>query len=76
MITRILSGIAINETRQKNKISGPDAFNALGGLQGVRTLADNFYDTMTNVSEAKKIRDMHPANLTATQENFTLFICG
>ena len=61
---------------QKKTLSGTDAFKMLGGLQGVRTLADNFYDIMTSLPEAQKIRDMHPADLATTRENFTLFVCG
>lgn len=64
------------KTVQNKTISGLDAFNVLGGLQGVRTLADNFYDIMTNMPEAQKIRDMHPADLATTRENFALFVCG
>lgn len=52
------------------------AFEMLGGLEGVRALANSFYDTMSSMPEARRIRDMHPSNLETTCENFTLFLCG
>ncbi len=53
-----------------------DVFNMLGGVEGVRTLANCFYDIMDEIPEAQKIRDMHPKNLGPTRENLTLFLCG
>lgn len=64
------------KSEKDTPLSGKDAFNKLGGIDGVRTLADCFYDIMTSTPEAKKIRDMHPGNLEFTRENFTLFVCG
>lgn len=52
------------------------AFEMLGGVEGVRTLANCFYDIMSSKPEARRIRDMHPSNLDTTCENFTLFLCG
>lgn len=52
------------------------AFDILGGVEGVRILANYFYDTMSSLPEARKIRDMHPKNIETTCENFTLFLCG
>ena len=48
----------------------------LGGVEGVRALANCFYDIMDDLPEARKIREMHPENLGPTRENLTLFICG
>ena len=55
---------------------GKDAFNMLGGVEGVRALANSFYDIMDDLPEARKIREMHPKDLGPTRENLTLFICG
>lgn len=52
------------------------AFEMLGGVEGVRTLANCFYYIMDNMPEARKIREMHPSNLETTSENLTLFLCG
>jgi hemoglobin len=53
-----------------------DAFEMLGGVDGIRALANCFYDIMSNTPEAQKIRDMHPRDLGPTCENLTLFLCG
>jgi hemoglobin len=53
-----------------------EVFNILGGVEGVRALANCFYDIMDDIPEAQKIRDMHPKNLGPTRENLTLFLCG
>ena len=57
-------------------IHGNNAFQMLGGLEGVRALAERFYDLMEKVPEARKIREMHPNNLDKTRENLTLFLSG
>ena len=51
-------------------------FEMLGGVEGVRALANSFYDTMSSLPEARTIRERHPKNLQTTCENFTLFLCG
>ena len=53
-----------------------DAFEMLGGVEGVRALANCFYDIMSSTPEARRIRDMHPQNLGPTCEKLTLFLCG
>jgi hemoglobin len=55
---------------------GKNAFMMLGGVEGVRALANCFYDIMEDVPDAREIREMHPENLGPTRENLTLFICG
>ena len=59
--------------KEKNNAT---AFEMLGGVEGVRTLANCFYDIMNSKPEARRIRDMHPSNLDKTCENLTLFLCG
>ena len=63
------------EMAKKEKNSAT-AFERLGGVEGVRALANSFYDIMSSLPEAGKIRDMHPKNLDTTCENFILFLCG
>jgi hemoglobin len=53
-----------------------NTFNALGGVAGVKALVNSFYDIMAERPEARKIRDMHPADLGPTRDNLTLFLCG
>ncbi|MFT5698534.1 MAG: hemoglobin [Desulforhopalus sp.] len=61
---------------EENAKYSKDAFSLLGGVEGVRALANRFYDIMGDLPEARKIRDMHPDNLAPTRENLTLFLCG
>ena len=53
-----------------------EAFHLLGGVEGLRALANCFYDILREVPKARKIRDMHPENLGQTRENLTLFLSG
>lgn len=53
-----------------------NAFNILGGQAGCRALADSFYEIMQSQPEAQIIRQMHPADLGPTCENFSLFLSG
>jgi hemoglobin len=55
---------------------GKTAFAALGGVTGIRALANCFYDIIEAAPEARIIRDMHPSDLGATRENLALFLCG
>ena len=52
------------------------AFDLLGGVEGVRALATCFYETMSSLPEAQRIREMHPKDLRPISEKFTLFLCG
>lgn len=61
---------------KKNIQFDQNAFNLLGGKEGCRALADSFYEIMQSQPEAQKIRQMHPADLGPTCENFSLFLCG
>lgn len=51
-------------------------FEILGGIEGVRNLADAFYHVMSTLPEAANIRNMHPADLAPTCDRFTYFLCG
>ncbi|TKB07324.1 group II truncated hemoglobin [Desulforhopalus sp. IMCC35007] len=53
-----------------------NAFTLLGGIEGIRSLADCFYDIMDSQPEAGRIRAMHPADLGPTKERFAFFVCG
>ncbi len=53
-----------------------NAFDLLGGVVGVKILANCFYDVMEELPRARKIREMHPRDLKDTRENLALFLCG
>jgi hemoglobin len=64
---------------QKNTVAyGVDdaSFKAAGEYEGIKTLVDAFYDAMDVLPVAKKIRDMHPADLEMTRDKLTRFLCG
>jgi truncated hemoglobin YjbI len=43
-------------------------FQLLGGEEGIRTLADAFYEAMDELTEAKDIRGMHAENMDEIKE--------
>lgn len=61
---------------QENGGNQKSAFELLNGVEGVRALANCFYDIMSSLPEAQRIRDMHPKDIRPTCENFILFLCG
>lgn len=51
-------------------------YELLGGEQGVRRLADEFYQVMAERAEATKIRQMHAENLSAIKDKLFMFLSG
>lgn len=51
------------------------SYQAAGQLDGIRQLVDDFYHAMDNLPRAKRIRDMHPTDLTVSRDKLTLFLC-
>jgi hemoglobin len=51
-------------------------YELLGGEEGLRTLADAFYDAMDQRTEAAEIRSMHQANLADIKEKLFEFLSG
>ena len=43
-------------------------YEMLGGEEGIRKLADAFYDAMDDRTDVQEIRDMHAANLDEIKE--------
>lgn len=61
----------------KDEISeAHSSYEKLGGEEGVRRLANRFYDYMITLPEAKDIRDMHQADLGDMREKLFLFLSG
>ena len=52
------------------------AYQAIGGLEGVRQLVDHFYDLMDAMPAARRIREMHPEDLALSREKLTAFFSG
>ncbi len=51
-------------------------YNAVGGDQGLQALVDEFYKIMDESPDYKKIRDMHPKDLTETIDKLLVFLTG
>lgn len=53
-----------------------NSYKAAGELPGIIKLVDAFYDFMEEVPEAKKIRNMHPEDLSETRKKLAYFLSG
>ncbi|WP_334313335.1 globin domain-containing protein [Psychrosphaera algicola] len=53
-----------------------NSYKSAGELAGITQLVDEFYHNMANLKEAKKIRDMHPKDLTLSKQKLTYFLSG
>jgi hemoglobin len=51
-------------------------YELLGGEEGVRALANRFYDEMDRRPEVATLRAMHPDDLSTTRERFFWFLSG
>ncbi len=55
---------------------GAATYIAVGGEQGLQALVDEFYKIMDESPDYKKIRDMHPKDLTVTTDKLFVFLTG
>ncbi len=53
-----------------------NSYKAAGELTGLTLLVDEFYTIMGQLAESKKIRDMHPKNLTESSQKLAYFLSG
>jgi hemoglobin len=51
-------------------------YDLIGGETGLRQLVDHFYDVMDSAPEAKKVRAIHPEDLTNSRDKFFMFLSG
>ena len=51
-------------------------YELIGGETGLRELVDRFYDVMDSAPEAKKVRAIHPEDLTNSRDKFFMFLSG
>jgi len=52
------------------------SYQAAGELAGLTQLADDFYEVMGSLPRAKRIRNMHPDDLSVSRDKLTLFLCA
>jgi len=55
---------------------GDATFRACGGVEGIRRLVEVFYEQMDTLPEAKRIRGLHPSDLTVSIDKLARFLCG
>ena len=55
---------------------GDNQFRLAGGVDGITKLANDFYDMMESLPEARKILFMHPTDLTVSRDKLARFLCG
>ncbi|MBL1259361.1 MAG: group II truncated hemoglobin [Thiotrichaceae bacterium] len=53
-----------------------NSYRAAGALLGITQLVDEFYRNMDAFSESKKIRDMHPGDLSESRQKLAYFLSG
>ncbi|QBG47854.1 globin [Verrucomicrobia bacterium S94] len=55
---------------------GDNQFRIAGGVEGCYKLANDFYDIMETLPEARKILFMHPSDLTESRDKLACFLSG
>jgi len=55
---------------------GENAFERLGGVEGITALVRRFYQVMEEMPEAARLRQMHPPDIQPVREKLTMFLCG
>jgi hemoglobin len=51
-------------------------YELIGGETELRALVDRFYDAMDSASEAKRVRAIHPEDLTSSRDKLFMFLSG
>ena len=51
-------------------------YEMIGGETELRELVDRFYDVMDSAPEARKVRAIHPEDLTHSRDKFFMFLSG
>lgn len=55
---------------------GDNSYKAAGELAGLTRLVNDFYDIMDDIPESKRIRDMHPDDLSESRKKLIYFLSG
>ncbi|PCI42918.1 MAG: globin [Proteobacteria bacterium] len=55
---------------------GSASYDAVGGLLGLQKLVKDFYDVMSSNPDYVVIRDMHPKDLTVSEDKLVCFLSG
>lgn len=52
------------------------SYKAAGELEGITQLVNEFYTIMDSITESKRIRNMHPNDLTVSRKKLIYFLSG
>jgi len=55
---------------------GSASYDAAGGLSGIQKLVKDFYGVMNSKPDYATIRDMHPKDLTVSEDKLACFLSG
>ena len=55
---------------------GDATLQAVGGLEGLRTLVETFYRRMENTPDYRPLFDMHPSNIALSIDKLVAFLSG
>jgi hemoglobin len=55
---------------------GDRSFLAAGGEEGITQLVAHFYEAMSTLPEARRIREMHGEDLALVTDKLKCFLCG
>ncbi len=56
--------------------NGSATYDAAGGIEGLKKLVADFYQVMSKNPDYKTIRDMHPKDLTESEDKLVCFLSG
>lgn len=72
----------MSEARREDQVErrpygeGDATHQALGGVDGIRRLVEAFYEEMDRLPEARRIRAMHPPDLSLSIDKLARFLSG
>ena len=69
--------MAVMDLRETRKYGDGDAtYQACGREDGIRRLVERFYAEMDSLPVARRIRSLHPPDLTISIDKLVCFLCG
>lgn len=64
------------DTVKPGQIYKSTQYEKLGGQAGVRQLTKYFYQVMDSIADVKTIRDMHPTDVSLSEDKLFMFLSG
>lgn len=76
VVTTMLGKLTQNPLQKNQEVLQPTPYDLIGGEQGVRKLANRFYDIMQNDDSAKDLLAIHPQPMLAIRQKFFEYLSG